>query len=94
LITAVVLVNAQKDAIGDLGEELAAVAGVSEVYSVTGEIDFIALVRTRQHEDLADIVTKGIARLPGVSRTHTHVAFKAYSRHDLESIFAIGEGRD
>jgi len=94
LITAVVLINAQKDAIGDLGEELAAVAGVSEVYSVTGEIDFIALVRTRQHEDLADIVTKGIARLPGVSRTHTHVAFKAYSRHDLESIFAIGEGRD
>jgi len=94
LITAVVLINAHKDAIGDLGEELAAVAGVSEVYSVTGEIDFIALVRTRQHEDLADIVTKGIARLPGVSRTHTHVAFKAYSRHDLESIFAIGEGRD
>lgn len=88
------LINAEKDAIGDLGETLAAVPGVSEVYSVTGEIDFIALVRARQHEDLADIVTKGIARCAGVARTHTHVAFKAYSRHDLESIFAIGEEPD
>lgn len=92
MITAVVLINAEKGAIGDLGQELAAVSGVSEVYSVTGEIDFIAVVRARQHEDLADIVTKGIARLPGVARTHTHVAFKAYSRHDLESIFALGDG--
>lgn len=91
MITAVVLINAEKGAIGDLGEELAAVSGVSEVYSVTGEIDFIAVVRARRHEDLADIVTKGIARLPGVARTHTHVAFKAYSRHDLESIFALGD---
>lgn len=91
MITAVVLIDAEKDAIGDLGEELAAVAGVSEVYSVTGDIDFIAVVRARQHEELADIVTKGIARLAGVARTRTHVAFKAYSRHDLESIFAIGD---
>ncbi len=91
MISAIVLINAEKGAIGDLGELLAAVPGVSEVYSVTGEIDFIALVRARQHEDLADIVTKGIARCAGVARTHTHVAFKAYSRHDLESIFAIGE---
>lgn len=91
MISAIVLINAEKDAIGDLGETLAAVPGVSEVYSVTGEIDFIALVRARQHDELADIVTKGIARCAGVARTHTHVAFKAYSRHDLESIFAIGE---
>lgn len=90
MITAIVLIDAEKDAIGDLGEKLAAVEGVSEVYSVTGEIDFVAVIRARQHEELADIVTKGIAHLPGVARTHTHVAFKAYSRHDLESIFAIG----
>lgn len=85
------LINAEKSAIGDLGEKLAAVAGVSEVYSVTGEIDFIAVIRARQHEELADIVTKGIIQLPGVAKSHTHVAFKAYSRHDLESIFAIGD---
>ena len=90
MITAIVLINADKDAIGDLGEKLAAVEGVSEVYSVTGEIDFVAVIRARKHEELADIVTKGIVHLPGVARTHTHVAFKAYSRHDLESIFAIG----
>lgn len=91
MITAIVLINAEKSAIGDLGEKLAAVAGVSEVYSVTGEIDFIAVIRARQHEELADIVTKGIIQLPGVAKSHTHVAFKAYSRHDLESIFAIGD---
>ena len=91
MITAVVLINGEKSAIGDLGEKLAAVAGVSEVYSVTGEIDFIAVIRASKHEELADIVTKGIIQLPGVAKTHTHVAFKAYSRHDLESIFAIGD---
>jgi DNA-binding Lrp family transcriptional regulator len=91
VITAIVLINAEKGAIGDLGEQLAAVAGVSEVYSVTGQIDFIAVIRARKHEELADIVTKGIVHLPGVAKTHTHVAFKAYSRHDLESIFAIGD---
>ena len=91
MITGIVLINAEKSAIGDLGEKLAAVAGVSEVYSVTGEVDFIAVIRARQHEELADIVTKGIIQLPGVAKSHTHVAFKAYSRHDLESIFAIGD---
>ncbi|MDE3102359.1 MAG: Lrp/AsnC ligand binding domain-containing protein [Chloroflexota bacterium] len=90
MITAIVLVNAEKQALGDLGERLAAVDGVSEVYSVTGEIDLIAMVRARGHEELADIVTKKIAQVPGVARTHTHVAFRMYSRHDLESVFAIG----
>lgn len=90
MITAIVLINAEKQALGDLGERLAAVEGVSEVYSVTGEIDLIAMVRARGHEELADIVTKKIAQVPGVARTHTHVAFRMYSRHDLESVFAIG----
>ncbi len=63
---------------------------MSEVYSVTGEIDFIAMVRAREHEELADIVTRRIAQVPGVTRTHTHVAFRAYSRHDLEAMFAVG----
>ncbi|MDE3194334.1 MAG: Lrp/AsnC ligand binding domain-containing protein [Chloroflexota bacterium] len=90
MITAIVLINAEKQALGDLGERLAAIEGVSEVYSVTGEIDLIAMVRARGHEELADIVTKKIAQVPGVARTHTHVAFRMYSRHDLESVFAIG----
>lgn len=88
MITAVVLITAERGAIPKLGEELAAVAGVSEVYSVTGDFDFIAMVRAREHEELADIVTRRIAQVAGVARTQTHVAFKAYSKHDLETLFA------
>jgi DNA-binding Lrp family transcriptional regulator len=93
VITAIVLITAEKGALPDLGERIADISGVSEVYSVTGEIDFIAMVRAREHEDLADIVTRRIAQVPGVARTQTHVAFKAYSRHDLEAMFAIGADR-
>ncbi|MGH2450295.1 MAG: Lrp/AsnC family transcriptional regulator [Candidatus Limnocylindria bacterium] len=92
MITAIVLITADRGAIPDAGERLAAVEGVSEVYSVTGEVDFIAMVRAKEHEDLAEIVTRRIAQVPGVLRTHTHVAFKMYSRHDLEAIFALGSG--
>ena len=88
MITAVVLITAERGAIPRLGEQLAAVEGVSEAYSVTGDFDFLALVRAREHEELADIVTRRIAQVPGVARTQTHVAFKAYSKHDLESLFA------
>jgi len=88
VITAIVLITAERRALPKLGEELAAVPGVSEVYSVTGDFDFIAMVRAREHEQLADIVTRRIAQVAGVARTQTHVAFKAYSRHDLETLFA------
>ena len=90
MITAIVLIEVERGALPALGERLADVRGVSEVYSVTGEIDLIAMVRAREHDELAEIVTRRIASLPGVARTHTHVAFKMYSRHDLESVFAIG----
>ncbi len=88
MISAIVLITAERGAIPKLGEQLAAVPGVSEVYSVTGDFDFIAMVRAREHEELADIVTRRIAQVAGVARTQTHVAFKAYSKHDLETLFA------
>jgi len=88
MITAVVLVTAERGALPKLGEDLAAIAGVSEVYSVTGEFDFIAMVRAKAHDDLAEIVTGKIAQTKGVAKTHTHVAFRAYSRHDLETLFS------
>ncbi len=87
MITAVVLISAEKGALPTLGEDLAAIPGVSEVYSVTGDFDFIAMVRARQHEELADIVTGRIAQTAGVARTHTHVAFRTHSKHDLETLF-------
>ncbi|MGH2499696.1 MAG: Lrp/AsnC family transcriptional regulator [Candidatus Limnocylindria bacterium] len=90
MITAIVMITGERSAIPTMGEALAAVDGVSEVYSVTGEIDFIAMVRAREHEELADIVTRRIGQVAGVVRTHTHVAFKSYSRHDLEAVFALG----
>ena len=90
MITAVVLITADRKAIPDLGAALADIEGVSEVYSVTGEVDFVAMVRAREHEALADIVTGRIGQLPGVLKTHTHVAFRMYSRHDLETVFGLG----
>ena len=90
MITAIVLINADRKAIPELGAVLAAIEGVSEVYSVTGEVDFVAMVRAREHEELADLVAGRIGQLPGVLKTHTHVAFRMYSRHDLETVFGLG----
>ena len=88
---AIVLIEAERDALSTLGGALADIEGVSEAYSVTGAWDFVAIVRVPDHEKLADVVTGEIGALPGVMRTQTMVAFAAYSRHDLEALFAIGE---
>ena len=88
---AIVLIEAERDALSTLGGALADIEGVSEAYSVTGAWDFVAIVRVPDHEQLADVVTGAITSLSGVIRTQTMVAFAAYSRHDLEALFAIGE---
>ncbi len=88
---AVVLIEAERDALSTLGGALADIEGVAEAYSVTGEWDFVAIVRVPDHEQLADVVTGQITELPGVARTQTMVAFQAYSRHDLEALFSLGE---
>lgn len=88
---AVVLIEAERDALSTLGGALAEIEGVAEAYSVTGEWDFVAIVRVPDHEQLADVVTGEITKLPGVARTQTMVAFQAYSRHDIEALFSVGE---
>jgi len=88
---AVVLVEAERDSMASLGGRLAEIDGVAEAWSVTGEWDFVAIVRVPRHEMLADLVTGQILQLPGVARTSTMVAFEAFSRHDLEALFSIGE---
>ena len=88
---AVVLVEAERNALATLGAALADVEGVAEAYSVTGEWDFVAIVRVPRHEQLAEVVTGKIGQLEGVTRTQTMVAFEAFSRHDLDSMFSIGE---
>ena len=87
---AVVLVKAQRDALPTLGGELADVDGVAEAYSVTGEWDFVAIVRVPEHDRLAGIVTEHLAGLDGIERTYTMVAFEVFSEHDLEAMFSIG----
>jgi DNA-binding Lrp family transcriptional regulator len=90
MTTAVVLIKAERDSIASLGGELADIEGVAEAWSVTGEWDFVAIVRVAEHDRLADIVTGQLARLPGIARTYTMVAFRVFSQHDLEAMFSIG----
>ena len=87
---AIVLIEAERDAMSTLGGVLADTEGVREAYSVTGEWDFVAIVHVKRHEDLAQVVARGLAQLEGVVRTQTMVAFEAFSRHDLEAMFSIG----
>jgi DNA-binding Lrp family transcriptional regulator len=88
---AIVLIEASRDAMQQLGGALADVEGVREAYSVTGEWDFVAVVGVPRPEDLAGVVTDRIGQLDGVLRTRTMVAFEAFSRHDLEALFSIGQ---
>ncbi len=90
MITAIVFVNADVSRIPEVAEEIAAIDGVSEVYSVTGQIDLIALVRVRDHDDVASVVADRLNKVQGVESTETHIAFRAYSQHDLESAFSLG----
>jgi DNA-binding Lrp family transcriptional regulator len=87
---AIVLIEAERDAMATLGGALADIEGVGAAYSVTGEWDFVVLVHLSRHEQLAEIVTAKLASLPGVVKTQTMVAFEAFSRHDLESLFSVG----
>ena len=88
---AIVLIQADRGALATLGSELADLDGVAEAYSVTGEWDFVAILRLRDPEQLAEVVAGRISQLAGVARTNTMVAFEAYSRHDLEALFSVGQ---
>ncbi|MFH8406110.1 Lrp/AsnC family transcriptional regulator [Streptomyces sp. NPDC018019] len=90
MITSIVLIRTSVDRIPEIAEKIAALEGVSEVYSVTGAYDLIAMVRVAQHDDLADVIPGRISKVPGVASTETHIAFRTYSQHDLEAAFAIG----
>ncbi|MEV4438580.1 Lrp/AsnC ligand binding domain-containing protein [Streptomyces sp. NPDC049577] len=90
MITSIVLIKTDVDRIPEIAETIAALDGVSEVYSVTGAYDLIALVRVARHDDLADVIPGRISKVPGVASTETHIAFRTYSQHDLEAAFAIG----
>ncbi|MGL5827281.1 MAG: Lrp/AsnC family transcriptional regulator [Nocardioides sp.] len=90
MITAIVFVKADVDRIPEVAEAIAAVDGVSEVYSVTGQLDLLVMVRVRRHEEIATVVADRLNKVAGVTSTETHIAFRAYSRHDLEAAFSLG----
>jgi DNA-binding Lrp family transcriptional regulator len=90
VITAIVMVSTEADKIPEVAQQLAELDGISEVYSVAGDVDLIAIVRVREFEQVADIVAGRLSKVPGVVHTDTHIAFRAYSRHDLEATFSLG----
>ena len=87
---AIVLIEAERSAMEQLGGALADVEGVAEAYSVTGEWDFVAMLRVRDPAEVAEVVTQRFADLPGIEKTQTLVAFEVFSQHDLEALFSIG----
>ena len=89
-VHAVVLIGCEIDEIPEAAQAIADLDGVSEVYSVAGEFDLVAVVRVREHGDLATVIPGGIAKVGGVDRTETLIAFQVYSKHDLERMFSIG----
>jgi DNA-binding Lrp family transcriptional regulator len=90
VITAIVMVSVETDKIPEVAEQLANLDGVSEVYSVAGDVDLVAIVRVREFDRIAEVIAGRLSKVPGVVHTDTHVAFRAYSRHDLDATFSIG----
>jgi DNA-binding Lrp family transcriptional regulator len=90
VVTAVVLIKAAVERIPEVAEAIAALDGVSEVYSVTGDVDLVAMVRVRHHEELAAVIADRMNKIDGVKHTETLIAFRAYSKHDLQAAFSLG----
>jgi len=90
MVTAITLMNVERDKINHVAEQLVDIQGVSEVYSIGGRYDLVAIIRVKHNEDLADVVTEHIRKIEGIQKTETLLAFRAYSRHDLDGIFSIG----
>ncbi len=90
MVNAVVLIQCEIDSIPEAAQAIADIEGISEVYSVAGEWDLVAIVRVQDHEDLASVIPGGVAKVDGVERTETLIAFQVYSKHDLEAMFSVG----
>jgi DNA-binding Lrp family transcriptional regulator len=88
---AIVMIEAERGVMPTLGGKLAEIDGVGQVYSVTGSWDYVVIVHLAHHDQLAEVVTGGIGQVEGVLRTQTMVAFEAFSKHDLEALFSVGQ---
>lgn len=90
MITAIVMIKTNVDRISEVAETIAEIDGVSEVYSVTGDVDLIAIVRVAEHEKLAEVIPGRVDKTTGVRSSDTHIAFHTYSQHDLDAAFSLG----
>lgn len=90
MITSIVLISVAADRIPEIAEQIAEIDGVSEVYSVAGDVDLIAIVRVREFDQIAQVIAGRLSKVEGVLATDTHIAFRAYSRHDLDAAFSLG----
>ncbi len=90
MITAIVMISVEAHRIPEVAQEITELRGVSEVYSVAGDVDLIAVVRVREFDQIAEVIAGDISKVEGVVHTDTHIAFRAYSRHDLDAAFSIG----
>ncbi len=91
VITAFVLVHTAADSIPETAQAIADLPGVSEVYSCAGDVDLIAVVKVHAHEQLAEVIAGGLSKVAGVIQTDTHIAFRSYSKRDVEEGFSVGE---
>jgi DNA-binding Lrp family transcriptional regulator len=91
MVNAVVLINAERTKINSVGEQLASIKGITEVYSVSGRFDLVAVARLAKSEELAELMTEKITLVEGITKTESMIAFKTLSKHDLEGMFGIGE---
>jgi DNA-binding Lrp family transcriptional regulator len=92
VITAIVMVHTDADRIPETAQAIADLAGVAEVYSCAGDVDLIAVIKVREHEQLADLIAGKLSKVAGVRHTDTHIAFRSYSSADTEEGFALGNG--
>jgi DNA-binding Lrp family transcriptional regulator len=90
MVTSIILLNVERTRINEIAERLAEMEGISEAYSVSGRYDIVAIARVKTNDDLSDLVTKKMLQIDSILKTETMLAFQAYSRHDLESMFSIG----
>lgn len=90
MVTSIVLMNVERRSINQVAEQLADMEGISEVYSVSGKYDLIAIARVKSNDDLAELITRKLLSIDSVLKTETMLAFKAFSKHDLDAMFALG----
>ena len=90
MVTAILLMTVERGRVNQVAEKLADIPGITEVYSVAGRFDLVGMIRVRETEEMADLVTRQLAQVEGILGTETLTAFRAYSRHDLEAAFSLG----